>query len=315
MFKEGSYRLVTFVKVLTFLTIENLKTLQSILTWQKEVALDKIPNFCELIVYIYIYICLNKTYCARVIAHSGRLIFNPNCVYLVIFHNYTLPPFWGKVLSCLSVTEIEGPLWVVQQSRRWEHTILWNAAHYCALHRALLCCCILEHCVPAMLQSLSKRWATKYGAVQWIVLEYGLGHGESVEAEEVGGGGGGGGGQARPQGTRSCREAAALPTFAAAAPNCSCSCSSCIRGGGRRYGWDANSRFYASAPYLPKTSPTSLLHHWFLTEANSASDRAKSDQILSNGIQPQTRLTCNTLWTHLVQKEQMKKTQAQHKWY
>lgn len=84
---------------------------------------------------------------------------------------------------------------------------------------------------------------------------------ESVEAEEVGGVGGGGGGQARPQGTRSCREAAALPTFAAAAPNCSCSCSSCIRGGGRRYGWDANSRFYASAPYLPKTSPTSLLHH------------------------------------------------------
>ena len=43
---------------------------------------------------------------------------------------------------------------------------------------------------------------------------------ESVEAEEVGGVGGGGGGQARPQGTRSCREAAALPTFAAA-PNCS----------------------------------------------------------------------------------------------
>ena len=58
------------------------------------------------------------------------------------------------------------------------------------------------------------------------MLEYGLGHDESVEAEEVGGGGGGGGGggQARPQGTRSCREAAALPTFAAAAaPNCSAS--------------------------------------------------------------------------------------------
>ena len=120
------------------------------------------------------------------------------------------------------------------------------------------------------------------------------------------GGGGGGGEEARPQGTRSCREAAALPTFAAAAPNCSAVQQLQWRQAVEGTGFELlRITIFTHKPPQQVSFGTK-----FLAEGNLTSP-AKSDKILQIGdqIQISIRLTCNTMCTDFVQKVQMRKTQ------
>ena len=126
----------------------------------------------------------------------------------------------------------------------------------------------------------------------WVrCSDYGLGHDESVDAEGVGGvgGRGGGGGQARPQGTRSWREAAALPTFAAA-PNCSGTAAAAAASEAAVEGTDGTRLSSTHRHHIYPRPPQQVSFTTeFFTEGNSASDQAKSDQILQNGNQPQIK--------------------------
>ena len=131
------------------------------------------------------------------------------------------------------------------------------------MHGVLLCS-TLEHSVPTMVHTVQcrvhKKWAEKLGTVQWLWSRTWWVSGCRRSRRR----------RRRRRWVSKATRYEKLERSSCTSHFCcctelqwDCSCSSCIGGGGRRYGWDAT-LFYASAPYLPKTSPTSFLHHWIL---------------------------------------------------